>query len=42
MKKEVQIVAKGHNVTYEIFNPLKHTRTATDVKDGHVPENGDT
>jgi hypothetical protein len=39
MKKKCQIVAKGHNVTYEIANSLKHTRTATDVKDGHVSEN---
>jgi hypothetical protein len=40
MKKEFQIVAKGHNVTYEIVNSLKLTRGATDVKDGHVSENG--
>jgi hypothetical protein len=42
MKKECQIVAKGHNVIYEIVNSLKHTRTATDVNDGHVSENGGT
>jgi hypothetical protein len=41
-KKQIQILAKGHNVTYEIFNPLKHTRPATDDTDEHVPENGGT
>jgi hypothetical protein len=40
MNKEFQIVAKGQNVTYAIVVPLKHTRGATDVKDGHVSENG--
>jgi hypothetical protein len=29
-------------VTYEIFNPPKHTRPATDDTDEHVPENGGT
>jgi hypothetical protein len=41
-KKQFQILAKGHNVTYEIFNPPKHTRPATDDTDEHVPENGGT
>ena len=40
--KQFQILAKGHNETYEIVNPMKHTRTATDVIGGHVPENGGT
>jgi hypothetical protein len=42
MKKEIQIVGKGHNVTYEIVNLVKHTRTASDVNGAHVPENGGT
>jgi translation initiation factor 2 alpha subunit (eIF-2alpha) len=42
IQKEFQILAKGHNVTYEIVNPLKHTRPATDVTGGHVSENGGT
>jgi hypothetical protein len=29
-------------VIYEIVNLLKHTRAATDVISGHVPENGGT
>jgi hypothetical protein len=33
---------KGHNVTFKIVNPLVHTMSATDVFDGHVPENGGT
>jgi hypothetical protein len=40
--KEIQIVAKGHNETYEIVNPLKYTTAATDVIGGHVSENGGT
>jgi hypothetical protein len=40
--KQFQIVAKGHNVTYEIVNPMNHTIAATDVTSGHVPENGGT
>jgi hypothetical protein len=42
IKKQSQIVAKGHNVTYEIVNPLKHTSAATDDVGEHVSENGGT
>jgi hypothetical protein len=40
--KQFQIVAKGHNVTYYVINPLKHTISAIDDTDGHVSENGGT
>jgi hypothetical protein len=40
--KEFEILAKGHNETYEIVNPMKHTRTATNVIGAHVSENGGT
>jgi hypothetical protein len=36
------MVAKGHNVTYDVINPLKHTISATDDTGIHVPENGGT
>jgi hypothetical protein len=42
IKKEFGILAKGHNETYEIANPKKHTRTATNVNGAHVSENGGT
>jgi hypothetical protein len=42
IKKQFQILAKGHNVNYEIVNPMNHTRAATDVISGHVPENDGT
>jgi hypothetical protein len=35
-------LAKGHNVTYEVIIPLKHSTLATDEVDWHVSENGDT
>jgi hypothetical protein len=40
--KQFQIVAKGHNVTYEIVDLLNHKRAATNVISGHVPENDGT
>jgi hypothetical protein len=40
--KAFQIVAKGHNETYEIANPVEHTTAAKDVKGEHVSENGGT
>jgi hypothetical protein len=42
IKKECQIPGKGHNETYEIVNPMEHMQTASDVIQGHVPENGGT
>jgi hypothetical protein len=42
MKKESQIAGKGHNVTLEIVNLVKDTRTASEKVDGHVPGNGGT
>jgi hypothetical protein len=42
IKKQSQILAKGHNVTYEIVNPLKHTSAATDDVGERVSENGGT
>jgi hypothetical protein len=35
-------VAKGHNVTYEIVDLLKHMRAAINLTGGHVSENGGT
>jgi hypothetical protein len=35
-------MAKGHNETCEIVNPLKYTTAATDVIGEHVPGNGGT
>jgi hypothetical protein len=42
IKKQMQIPGKGHNEIFEIVNPMKHTRIATERLDGHVPENGGT
>jgi hypothetical protein len=42
MKKESQILAKGHNKTLEIVIPMEYTRTATDDVYGHVSGNGGT
>jgi hypothetical protein len=41
-KKIFEITGKGHNVLFEVANPLKHTIAATDPVHGHVSENGDT
>jgi hypothetical protein len=38
----MQLPGKGDNETLEIVNPVKHTTTATDAVDGHVPGNGGT
>jgi hypothetical protein len=40
--KQSQIAGKGQKETYEIVNLVKHTKSATDDRDGHVPENGVT
>jgi hypothetical protein len=40
--KQSQIAGKGHNETLEIVNPVKHTKSATDDRGGHVPGNGGT
>jgi hypothetical protein len=40
--KNIAIAGKGQNETLEIVNPVKHTKSATDAIDGHVPENGGT
>jgi hypothetical protein len=42
MRKEFQIVPKGHNETLEIVNSMEYTMTATDDVDEHVSENGGT
>jgi hypothetical protein len=42
IKKQFQILAKGHNVTYEIINRLEHMRDANEAVESHVPENGRT
>jgi hypothetical protein len=40
--KQIQILAKGHNETYEIAIPMENARFRTEAVDGHVPENGGT
>jgi hypothetical protein len=42
MIKQIQILAKGHNETYEIVNPMKHTTSATDETGRRVSKNGGT
>jgi hypothetical protein len=42
IKKEVQIVGKGHNVIFEIAILMMHTSAAKNDTDGHVPGNGGT
>jgi hypothetical protein len=42
IKKQRQIVAKGHNETLEIVNSVEHTKAAKDVNSDHVPGNGGT
>jgi hypothetical protein len=39
IKKQFQILAKGHNVTYEIVISVEHTRAAKNVIHDHVSEN---
>jgi hypothetical protein len=41
-KKKIQIVAEGHNVTYNGINSTKHMREATGAISVHVSENGGT
>jgi hypothetical protein len=40
--KQFQILAKGHNETYEIVNPMNYARFLTVSVGEHVSENGGT
>jgi hypothetical protein len=40
-KKTIANPGKGHNETFEIVNPVKHTRIAIGVIKSRVPENRD-
>jgi hypothetical protein len=42
IENEFQFVAKGHNETYEVVNPMEYARFLTVVICGHVSENGGT